>query len=203
MNSNDSIILDYITSQYNIMHSMLTHIFICGANYDIQQLQTNGRILAFRSSENLGIHRAASASMYTVTEQGILIAKTPFMTTSILIVADNSDIVVSCFHETINKTLRSNKKRVQEEQSPSITPPVTSTPISSLKRIIKTDPMTTIEDKRETMLVRITGKPVPVVKLLTVSMIMIFVVVCISIIIGAAAYLFCKLYGGMRATQVT
>ncbi len=88
-------VLDYVASGL-IVRNTLTHIFVCGVNSSSQLLQANrGSPHLFTSDNNLGEHTILSASSYKIAEQGILVAKTPYIT-SILIVADDAGAEVSC-----------------------------------------------------------------------------------------------------------
>ncbi len=110
-NSDSRIVLEYIVST-NMVRNGPTHIFMCGAHHSPQHLQANGPPIAFLSSDEIGFHRAPSATTYTVKEQGIFIARSPYMTTTILIVANEEDVFVSCFNDNVYKRLQSTYNRI-------------------------------------------------------------------------------------------
>ncbi len=114
-NSGMGIVLDYITSSETIVRNTSTHIFMCGANYSSQHLRiNNSRTLVFNSSRNPGFHRRAdSANRHSIYGLGIFVARNPFVITTLLIVADNSDVEVACFERNVWTRLSSNVSPMQ------------------------------------------------------------------------------------------
>ncbi len=109
-NSGMGIVLDYITSSDTIVRNTSTHIFMCGANYSSQHLRiNNGGPVAFSSISELGFHsRADPANTRSIYGLGIFVARNPFVITTLLIVADNSDVEVACFERNVRTRLSSN-----------------------------------------------------------------------------------------------
>ncbi len=114
-NSGMGIVLDYITSSDTIVRNTSTHIFMCGANYNNQHLMiNNGRTLVFHSSRNPGFRRRVDpANRHSIYGLGIFVARNPFVITTLLIVADNSDVEVACFQRNVWSRLSSNVSTVQ------------------------------------------------------------------------------------------
>ncbi len=100
------IVLDYITSSETIVRrNTSTHIFMCGANYNMQDLRiNNGHPVAFSASRDLGFHRRVDLdNRHSINGLGIVIARSQFMITTLLVVVDNSNsnIEVTCSHRNI------------------------------------------------------------------------------------------------------
>ncbi len=114
-NSGMGIVLDYITSSDTIVTNTSTHIFMCGANYNNQHLRiNNNRTLVFHSSRNPGFRRRVDlANRHSIYGLGIFVARNPFVITTLLIVADNSDVEVACFQRNVRTRLSSNVSPVK------------------------------------------------------------------------------------------
>ncbi len=116
--NNSDIVLNYISSA-NIVRNISTHIFVCGVQHSTQILSVDGLSIAFTEGDHVGVHRAGSSSIDTVDVQGIVIARTPFTIISMLIVARNSDVNVTCFYDTQQRTtLASNMHKAMTEDTP-------------------------------------------------------------------------------------
>lgn len=116
---NENLVLDYIVSS-KIIQNRTTHLFMCGAQHSLQLLQGNGPPISFSTRDTIGMHRTPSATIYAVNEQGIFIARSPFMTTSILIVADESDVHASCYYGSSMVRIQSNAQSITSTTSGSI-----------------------------------------------------------------------------------
>ncbi len=57
-NSNMELVLDYILS-YRVVGNILTHIFICRANYSSLSIQSNGPLFNFTSSNALAVVKSS------------------------------------------------------------------------------------------------------------------------------------------------
>ena len=123
--SSEGVTLDYVLSS-NIVRRSKTHIFVCGTGFEFQFLEIFGTRIAFSQNDMVGDRKnVLSHDQHTVNIQGILMAKEPFNTTTLLIVADNSVINVRCFtdnnHQVMLSSLMSSPLVTTQENPQKIT----------------------------------------------------------------------------------
>ncbi len=186
-NSGMGIVLDYITSSDTIVRNTSTHIFMCGANYSSQHLRiNNGSTLVFHSSRNTGFSRRVDpANRHSIYGLGIFVAKNPFVITTLLIVADNSDVEVACFERNVRTRLSSNVSPEQLTTDDVTESPTTQSPKETVEL---TNRVTNSEDSTE--IVSRNKDKIDSTLITTISVSVLLVTVLIILIVPVLGILF-------------
>ena len=133
--SNDSeVVLDYVLSRPIVQNKNKTHIFVCGAQDMLQYFEINGPTIGFSGHDDIGRARTfLSEDGNIVNVQGVLIARHPYTSTSLLFVSEDSDVTVTCFFGSHQVQLSSSGHTTTPEPSAtSLLPYPTVPPSSSL-----------------------------------------------------------------------
>ena len=117
--------LDYVFTSSEIVRSRNTHVFICGVQSMFQLIEVSGPSIGFSDRDNIGKVRTIFSDRETIDIQAILIDREPLQTTSLLIVAENSDVQVKCSDEAHSVSLSSNSLSSRRNQA---TLPTVSSP---------------------------------------------------------------------------
>ena len=97
--NNGEVVLDYVLSRQIVQNKNKTHIFVCGALDMLQYFEINGPpMIGFSGLNYIGQDRTVLSEDHNIVNvQGVLIARHPYTSTSLLFVSEDSDVNVTCF----------------------------------------------------------------------------------------------------------
>ena len=99
--------LDYVFTSSDIVRSRKTHVFICGVQSMFQLIEVSGPSIGFSDRDNIGKVRTIFSDRETIDIQAILMDREPLQTTSLLIISENSEVIVRCSDEAHSVNLSS------------------------------------------------------------------------------------------------
>ena len=141
--NNGSLAFDYVLSSEIVTSRRRTHVFICGVSSNVQILHTGDQTIGFSRGDGIGFFfNFLSPDRSTVVINGILIDRDQFLTTSLLLISDDSDVTVSCYYDVDHfESLSSNISSTPTDSRP--LPSVDS--ISGMKSTSSLDPVRSID----------------------------------------------------------
>lgn len=141
----EQVVLDHVISQRIVNRMSITHIFLCGAKSLLQFISVNDPQIGFGEFDYIGKDRTVlTADSNTVSIQGILIARDPFQTTTLLFVVDDADVHVACFYGQHQANL--NASRLSIISTSPLSPEINSTsPLTAATSSVTVSNKTTTE----------------------------------------------------------
>ena len=125
-----NVALDHVVSGRIVKTKRNTHIFTCGTLYPLQFIDINVPQIGFSGSDYIGRARTLlTEDGHIVNIQGVLLGREPYQTTTLIFVADNVDVRVTCFFNQYRANLTASHIVTTEE--PTVLSSPTTMPTST------------------------------------------------------------------------